>query len=92
MYGSGVYLATDQATSNHPGYCGPGDIWPNSKLGDKQVKIMAVCEIVNRPEEFRGAPGFTSKFGGSYAGSCPRYVVQHVGESLSLLVSETVQH
>eukprot|EP00656_Telonema_subtile_P032953 TRINITY_DN3629_c0_g1_i1.p1 TRINITY_DN3629_c0_g1~~TRINITY_DN3629_c0_g1_i1.p1 ORF type:complete len:774 (-),score=253.76 TRINITY_DN3629_c0_g1_i1:113-2434(-) len=79
-FGPGVYLATNQQTSNSPGYCTPGNSWPSSALGVSQVKIMAVCEMINRPEAFRGAPNVsTTKYKGRN-GNCPHYVVQHVGD------------
>jgi hypothetical protein len=70
------------------GYCQSGNNWPNSKLGTNQVRIMAVCEIVNRPEEFRAEPDVKNKFDGQ-AG--PHYVVQHVGTSALVAFSAGVR-
>ena len=49
---------------------------------------MAVCEIVNRPEEFRAEPDVENKFDGR-AG--PHYVVQHVGKSALFALSARVR-
>ena len=49
---------------------------------------MAVCEIVNRPEEFRAEPDVENKFDGR-AG--PHYVVQHVGKSALFTLSAGVR-
>ena len=49
---------------------------------------MAVCEIVNRPEEFRAEPDVKNKFDGQ-AG--PHYVVQHVGTSALVAFSAGVR-
>lgn len=79
-FGPGLYLATDQRTS--VGYLRPSaqdTSWPNSALGTTGMCIMAVCEMVNRPESFVGAPGVSSKIQG-YSSNSPHYVVQHVGE------------
>mmetsp|Transcript_12956 Transcript_12956/g.16925 ORF Transcript_12956/g.16925 Transcript_12956/m.16925 type:complete len:583 (+) Transcript_12956:151-1899(+) len=49
-YGSGIYMAENFGTSF--GYSSQGSGWPQS-MYSASARFMAVCEVVNRPNEFR---------------------------------------
>jgi len=75
-YGAGIYFASEFATSL--GYCGHGmsDGWPKSMFTSKSsapsIKCMAMCEIIDKKEDFTYHPG---KQGARSSGNRGIYVV-----------------